>query len=62
MVGPLEHPATQALLEQVHGRYLPNKVVTGYDPEVSDGEGFPLLDDKYMVDGKPSVFVRTTPA
>ncbi len=57
VVGPWDNPATQALLEQVHGRFMPNKVVTGYDPNVSSGEGFPLLDDKYMVDGKPSVFV-----
>ncbi|MDO8750322.1 MAG: thioredoxin domain-containing protein [Dehalococcoidia bacterium] len=58
VVGPVDHPATQALLEQVHGRYLPNKVVTGFSPDDSGGAAeFPLLDDKYMVDGKPSVFV-----
>jgi len=58
VVGPWENLATQSLLEQVHGRYMPNKVVVGYDPAVAQNpEEFALLEDKYMVDGKPSAFV-----
>ena len=56
VVGPWSDPATQALLETVHSRYLPNKVVAGLD---SDGEGdtIPLLEGKRMVDGQPTAYV-----
>ncbi|MEE8443145.1 MAG: thioredoxin domain-containing protein [Dehalococcoidia bacterium] len=58
VVGPLDDARTRALLAEVFARYLPNKVVTGYDPAQSDGfDEYPLLEDKYMVDGVPSVFV-----
>ena len=56
VVGPWSDPATQALLETVYGRYLPNKVVAGLE---SDGEGdtIPLLEGKRMVDGQPTAYV-----
>ena len=58
LVGARDNPGTQSLLDEVHGRYLPNKVVTGYDPARPDGmDEVPLLEDKYMVDEKPSAFV-----
>ncbi len=58
VVGPWDHPGTQALLDQVYGPYLPNKVVTGYDPSRPEGaEDMPLLEGRYMVHGKPSAYV-----
>ena len=42
----------------MYSRYLPNKVVTGYDPSRSDGhDDYPLLEDKYMVNDLPTAFV-----
>ncbi|MDE2939238.1 MAG: thioredoxin domain-containing protein [Chloroflexota bacterium] len=51
-----------ALLDAVHGRYLPNKVVVG---SAGDGENadngrpyeMPLLAERGMVDGKPTAYV-----
>ncbi len=58
VVGPREDPATQALLAEVYSRYLPNKVLTGFDPANPNGaEDVPLLEDKYMLEDKPSAFV-----
>ncbi len=58
VVGPVEDSATRALLDTVHGRYLPNKVVMGLDP---DADGFeqdlPLLEDKEMLAGMPTAYV-----
>ena len=58
VVGPPEDPGTQALLDEVFGRFIPNRVVTGYRPNGADGyEGYPLLADKYMINDLPSAFV-----
>ena len=58
VVGPPQDPGTQALLDEVFGRYIPNKVVTGCHPNGFDSyEGYPLLEDKYMINGLPSAFV-----
>ncbi|MBI2172271.1 MAG: thioredoxin domain-containing protein [Chloroflexi bacterium] len=59
VVGPREDPTTQALLAEVYTRFLPNKVLTGFDPQASPeaADEVPLLEDKYMVEGKPSAFV-----
>ena len=58
IVGPTEDAAAKALLDTVHGRYLPNKIVAGYDP---DADGFeqelPLLEDKGMLAGLPTAYV-----
>ena len=58
IVGPSEATGTRALLDTVHERYLPNKVVMGLEP---DSEGFerdlPLLEDKDMLAGMPTAFV-----
>ena len=56
VVGPWSDPATQALLETVYGRYLPNKVVAGLESEGS-GDTIPLLEGKGMVDGQPTAYV-----
>ena len=57
-MGPVEDSATRALLDTVHGRYLPNKIVMGLDP---DADGFeqdlPLLEDKEMLAGMPTAYV-----
>ena len=62
MIGPRNDPATQALLDTVFQRFLPNKVVMGADtspnPEGNQGvPDFPLLQDRIMVGGLPSAYV-----
>ncbi len=58
IVGPRDDDATQALLDEVYSRYLPNKVLTGFDPAQPDGAyELPLLEDKYMVNDMPTAFV-----
>ena len=58
IVGPPDNPVTQALLDQVHSRYLPNKVVTGYDPaHAEDVDDIPLLEDKDTINGRPAAYV-----
>ncbi len=57
VVGPLSDPATQALLREVHRRYLPCSVLAG-GPDQQDSEAdTPLLRDRPMVDGKPTAYV-----
>ena len=58
VVGPLASAETQSLLDAVHGRYLPNRVLAGFDP--SDGashDDLPLLEDKVMRGGLPTAYV-----
>ena len=59
IVGPLAHDGTQALLQVAHGRYMPNKVLAGYDPSVPGNApgNTPLLDDKDMIGGLPTAYV-----
>ena len=58
IAGPWDHAGTQALLDQVYGRYLPNKVVTGYDPSQPEAvDEIPLLEDKDMINGQPAAYV-----
>ncbi|MEE3141212.1 MAG: thioredoxin domain-containing protein [Chloroflexota bacterium] len=62
VIGPRNDPATQALLDTVFSRFLPNKVVMGTENPLSAGgiEGtpdFPLLEDRIMVGGLPSAYV-----
>ena len=62
VIGPRNDPATQALLDTVFSRFLPNKVVMGNETPRSAGgiEGtpdFPLLQDRIMVGGLPSAYV-----
>ena len=52
-------PATQALLDVVYGRYLPNKLVAGSDPGLPR-EGswdMPLLQGRGMKEGRPTAYV-----
>ena len=64
ILGPLADPGTQGLLDTVFGRYLPNKVMVGADPSVGPVShklshliDLPLLRDRGMVDGNPTVYV-----
>jgi len=62
VIGPRDDPATQALLDTVFHRFLPNKVVMGVDPPLSptvgnSGSDIPLLAGRGMVGGLPSAYV-----
>ena len=58
VIGPSDDPATTALLREVNGRYLANRVVVGADGE-SDAasSGLPLLEGRGMVNGRPTAYV-----
>ena len=62
VIGPRDDPATQALLDTVFHRFLPNKVVMGVEPPLSptvgnSGSDIPLLAGRGMVGGLPSAYV-----
>ena len=58
VVGDPESGETRRLLEVVHGRFLPNKVVAILDPNAADGAGdLPLLEGKTLVKGRPAAYV-----
>ena len=62
VIGPRDDPATQALLDTVFHRFLPNKVVMGVEPPLSptvgnSGSDIPLLTGRGMVGGLPSAYV-----
>ena len=62
VIGPRDDPTTQALLDTVFHRFLPNKVVMGVEPPLSptvgnSGSDIPLLAGRGMVGGLPSAYV-----
>ena len=59
IVGVPSIPGTQALLGEVYGRYLPNKVVAGIDPSLlgQDSNLIPLLQGRGMTEGRPTAYV-----
>ena len=62
VIGPRDDPATQALLDTVFHRFLPNKVVMGVEtpliPADDNSEAdIPLLAGRGMVGGLPSAYV-----
>ncbi len=58
VIGPLDDPATSALLRQVNGRYLPNRVLAGATgADAANASALPLLAGRGMVDGKPTAYV-----
>ena len=58
VIGPREDAATQALLDCIYRSYIPNKVLAGYNPSDEDSySDIPLLEDKDMWHGSPTVFV-----
>ena len=58
IVGPRGAQDTDALLSVVFGRYLPNKVVVGWDPGDPEANAqVPLLRGRDMISSKPTAFV-----
>jgi uncharacterized protein len=58
IVGYPASPDTQALVDAVYARYLPNKVVAGRAPEDEEAAGFvPLLAERPMRDGRATAYV-----
>ncbi len=57
VVGPRTSPATQQLLDAIFTRYLPNKVVVGAPGSDASDEAIPLLQDRGMINGKPTAYV-----
>jgi uncharacterized protein YyaL (SSP411 family) len=58
VVGDPAEPATQALLKQIYGTYLPNRVLMLHDPERPGASvQSPLLAQRALVDGRPAVYV-----
>ena len=58
LIGDLDADATQDLLDEIHLRYLPNRILAS--SETGDPAGshpFPLLRHKTLVDGQPTVYV-----
>ena len=56
IVGGMGDQATWALLNVVHSRYMPNKVLVGNDPS-KPYPAIPLLEDRDMVDSRPTAYV-----
>ena len=59
IVGGRNDLSTQALLNVVYGRYLPNKVVAGRDsgPSGQGGTDMPLLEGRGMIGDRPTAYV-----
>ena len=58
VIGPLDDPATSALLRQVNGRYIANRVLAGATgADAAAASALPLLAGRGMVDGKPTAYV-----
>ena len=58
VIGPTDDPATSALLREVNGRYIPNRVIVGAEGGNDAGAfGLPLLEGRGMVDGKATAYV-----
>jgi hypothetical protein len=60
ILASLEDPSTRWILSALYGRYLPDKVMALYDPRWEARDVFdilPLLRDKTMKEGKPTVYV-----
>ncbi|HEV8661586.1 MAG TPA: thioredoxin domain-containing protein [Candidatus Methylomirabilis sp.] len=58
LVGPREAPATRAMVEVVHRRYLPNRILAHADPGApAPAFAGPLLEGKRAVDGQVTAYV-----
>ncbi|PZC50618.1 MAG: hypothetical protein DK304_000724 [Chloroflexi bacterium] len=58
LVGSTKDTRTQELIDEVFGRFLPNKVVSGFQPgQGNDYIKYPLLKDKHMLENAPTAFV-----
>jgi uncharacterized protein YyaL (SSP411 family) len=59
IIGDSQEAATQALLEAVHERYLPHKVLVVARPDQVDGlsQRIPLLAGRTQLDGAATAYV-----
>ena len=58
VAGVYDKPETQALLRIINGRYMPNKVLVGVEPnEPYTPKAAPLLENRIMLDGRPTVYL-----
>ena len=57
IVGAPHQPATKALLQTVHSKFLPNRVLVGRDPGDPDIFPTPILEQRDVVNGSPTAYV-----
>ena len=58
LVGDLDKPETQSLLNEIWSRYLPNKVVATVSPtNTRAGDVVPLLRERPQIDGKATAYL-----
>jgi uncharacterized protein YyaL (SSP411 family) len=58
LVGDLDKPETQSLMDEIWSRYLPNKVVATVSPtNTRAGDLVPLLRERPQIDGKATVYI-----
>jgi len=59
VVGRAGEPGTEALLDVLRSRYLPNTVLAPLDPDAAAGSAdqLPLLGERTLVDGRPAAYV-----
>jgi len=57
LLGEKEAPATREMLARIHGLFLPNKTLAGYDPHDSSATLPALLAGKTQIDEKLTVYV-----
>lgn len=54
IVGPRQDRSTEELLQEVHSRFLPNKVIVSGE---AGSDLSPLLEGRTMIDGSPTAYV-----
>ena len=58
IVGPTDSDSTQAMLKEINGRFMPNKVAVGMaDPATPPLKDSPLLEQRVMQNGQPTAYV-----
>ena len=58
IVGPTDSDSTQAMLREINGRFMPNKVAVGMaDPANPPLKDSPLLEQRVMQNGQPTAYV-----
>ncbi|MYC32278.1 MAG: thioredoxin domain-containing protein [Chloroflexi bacterium] len=58
IVGPADSDSTQAMLREINGRFMPNKVAVGMaDPATPPLKDSPLLEQRVMQGGQPTAYV-----
>ncbi len=57
IIGDPSSADSRALIREVYRRYLPNKVVAGASSPVPDDPAMPLLNERGMIDGRPTAYV-----